>query len=99
GCACLRATAVTSTTVSPIETRTAPSARRASSPVSRVTVWDPNWKDCLAMLTGDLVLAMRCGHHETAPMTKQAARFCACAARGARRLAAETQPFDDFLVL
>jgi hypothetical protein len=44
------ATAVTNTTVSPMETRTAPSAWRAISPVSMVTVLDPYGKDLLTTL-------------------------------------------------
>src|SRR5262249_15725790 len=45
------ATAVTSTTVSPIETRTAPSAWRATSPVSMVIECGPYGNDLLTTLT------------------------------------------------
>ena len=45
------ATAVHSTTVPSQDTITAPPAWRAISPVSRVTVWLPYWKDLLIFAT------------------------------------------------
>src|SRR6185312_8433105 len=83
------ATAVTSTTVSPMETRTAPSAWRASSPVSMVTVCGPYGNDLLTTLTAQTSKVNREGEKQRPRGEAAALGFSAT----------ESQAFDDFLVL